>query len=51
MADYFTNDNPLQNKLGISDSQLLHKAEETIVADKTAGYLLSHFPRILILIT
>lgn len=38
MPDYFADDNPLMNKLGISDPQLLHEAEETIVANKTTQY-------------
>jgi cell filamentation protein len=36
MADYFADDNPLKNKLGISDPRSLHETEETSVANKTA---------------
>lgn len=45
MADYFADNNPLKNKLGISDPRLLHEAEETIVANKTTDLFIETPPK------
>ncbi len=45
MADYFADNNPLKNKLGISDPRLLHEAEETIVVNKTTNLFIETPPK------